>query len=258
MNDTVLYESGDSVATILLNRPESLNAFTGEMRQALIEATARAREDAAVRAVVLGGSGRCFSAGADLKAGFKDGAAVQRALNEEYGPSLIHITEMEKPVIAALHGFAAGIGLSYALACDLVVMGEGAFLLCPFSSIGLVPDGGSTWLLGNGLGYRRAYEMAVENDRLPAAAAQAAGLVNKVVADEEVLKTAQQWAAKLAAKAPLALGRTKKLMRQAGATSYAEAIAAEAALQGLCIDSDDSREGISAFLEKREAVFKGK
>ena len=257
MNDTVLYERDDAVAVISLHRPDALNSFNGDMREALIEATARAREDAAARAVVLTGGGRCFSAGADLKAGFKSGAEVRRALNEEYGPSLRHITEMEKPVIAALHGFAAGIGLSYALACDLIVMGEDAFLLCPFSGIGLVPDGGSTWLLTAGLGYRRAYEMAVEGERMSAATALAAGLVNKVVAADKVLEAARDWAAKLAAKAPLALGRTKKLMRQAATIGYPEAIAEEAVLQGLCIDSKDSREGIAAFLEKREAVFTG-
>ncbi|MGI9229086.1 MAG: enoyl-CoA hydratase/isomerase family protein [Gammaproteobacteria bacterium] len=257
MSDTILYETSGAVATILLNRPEAVNGFTGEMRQALIEATREARDDAAIRAVVLSGSGRGFSAGADLKAGFKSGADVRRVLNEEYGPSLHNIVQMEKPVIAAINGFAAGIGMSYALACDLAVMGEKAFLLCPFSNIGLVPDGGSTWLLSNGLGYRRAYEMAIENDRLPASAALAAGLVNKVVADDEVLQTAHEWATKLSAKAPLALGRTKKLMRQAPMINYLDAIAAEAELQGLCIDSNDSKEGIAAFLEKRQAEFKG-
>ena len=156
MTDTVLYETGGAVATITLNRPDALNSFDREMRADLAAATARARGDSAVRAVVLTGAGRCFSAGADLKAGFRTGEEVERIVNEEYRPSLSDIAEMEKPVISAINGVAAGIGLSYALVCDLSVMGENSFLLCPFSSIGLVPDGGSTWLLTRAMGYMNA------------------------------------------------------------------------------------------------------
>ena len=257
MTDTVLYETEGAVATITLNRPAALNSFDREMRADLAAATARARADTAIRAVVLTGAGRSFSAGADLKAGFKTGAEVEQILNEEYRPSLIDIAEMDKPVISAINGFAAGIGLSYALVCDLSVMGENAFLLCPFSSIGLVPDGGSTWLLPRAMGYMNAYQLAVDNERLPAARCRELGLVNKVVADNELLASARAWAEKLAGKAPLALARAKKLMRQASSLSYADAITSEAALQHLCFDSADCREGISAFLEKREPRFTG-
>ena len=257
MTDTVLYETDGAVATITLNRPAALNSFDREMRADLSAATARARADAAIRAVVLTGAGRSFSAGADLKAGFKTGTEVEQILNEEYRPSLIDIAEMEKPVISAINGFAAGIGLSYALVCDLSVMGENAFLLCPFTSIGLIPDGGSTWLLPRAMGYMNAYQLAVDNERLPAARCRELGLVNKVVADDELLASAREWAEKLAGKAPLALARAKKLMRQAPSQSYADAITSEAALQHLCFDSADSREGISAFLEKREPRFTG-
>lgn len=255
--DTVTYESSGAVATISLNRPDSLNSFDADLRADLQAATGQARKDTVIRAVVLTGAGRCFSAGADLKAGFKTGEQVEKMLLEEYKPSLINIAEMEKPVISAINGFAAGIGLSYAMICDLSVMGENAFLLSPFSTIGLVPDGGSTWLLSNGLGYKRAYEMAVENERVSAQRCLNMGIVNKIVPDEELLTTAQNWAAALAEKAPLALARTKKLMRQASGIDYADAITNEAALQHLCIESADSREGITAFLEKRAPVFKG-
>lgn len=257
MTDTVLYESEGAVATITLNRPDALNSFDREMRADLAAATARARDDTAIRAVVLTGAGRCFSAGADLKAGFRTGEEVERIVNEEYRPSLVDIAEMDKPVISAINGFAAGIGLSYALVCDLSVMGENAFLLCPFSSIGLVPDGGSTWLLTQAIGHKNAYELAVENERMPAARCRELGLVNKVVADDELMAVASEWANKLAGKAPLALARTKKLMRQAATLSYADAITAEAALQHLCFDSADCREGITAFLEKRKPTFSG-
>ena len=257
MTDNVLYETGEAVATITLNRPDSLNSFNEEMRTDLAAATAQARKDTAIRAVILTGAGRAFSAGADLKAGFKTGTEVERIVNEEYRPSLIDISEMEKPVISAINGFAAGIGLSYALACDLSVMGENAFLLCPFSAIGLIPDGGSTWLLTHAAGYKNAYEMAVENERMPAARCKELGLVNRVAAVDELMETTREWATSLTGKAPLALARTKKMMRQAPTLSYADAIVAEAALQRLCFDSADCKEGITAFLEKREPRFTG-
>ena len=257
MTGTVLYETDDAVAVITLNRPDALNSFDKEMRADLVDATGQARDDAAIRAVVFTGAGRCFSAGADLKAGFKTGAEVEQIINEEYKPSLVNITEMEKPVISAVNGFAAGIGLSFALACDLSVMGESAFLLSPFSSIGLIPDGGATWLLTAAMGYKNAYEMAVEGNRVSAQRCKELGLVNKVVADDALSTTAKEWAASLTKKAPLALARTKKMMRQAPALNYADAITSEAALQRLCFDSADSKEGITAFLEKRAPKFTG-
>jgi 2-(1,2-epoxy-1,2-dihydrophenyl)acetyl-CoA isomerase len=258
MGNTVLYEQRDRVAVITLNRPEALNSFDREMRQDLIEATTRARHDDNVRVVVLTGAGRCFSAGADLKQSFRHGADVQQALTTEYKPSLMNLHEMQKPVIAAVNGFAAGIGLSYALVADLAVMGEGAFLLSPFANIGLIPDGGATWLLARAIGHRRAYRLAAEAERLPAAACLELGLVNKVVPDERVLMEATAWAEDLARRAPLALARTKQALHHALAIDYSEAIDQEAALQKLCIDSEDSREGIAAFLEKRQPQFHGR
>lgn len=258
MTDTVLYQTQGAVAIITLNRPDSLNSFDKEMRADMIDATTQAKTDSSVRAVVVTGAGRCFSAGADLKAGFKTGAEVEQLLLEEYKVSLMNIAEMEKPVISAINGFAAGIGLSYALVCDLNIMAESAFLLSPFSTIGLIPDGGASWLLANSMGYKRAYQMAIENDRVPAQQCLEMGIINKVIADDSLLSSAQEWAESLAKKAPLALGRTKKIMRQATSLSYADAITSEAALQHLCFDSKDSHEGITAFLEKRPAEFTGK
>lgn len=258
MGNTVNYEQQGQVAVITLNRPESLNSFTREMRLDLVDATTRARHDDGVRVVVITGAGRCFSAGADLKQGFRSGADVQRALIEEYKPSLMNLYEMQKPVIAAVNGFAAGIGLSYVMVCDLVVMGDGAFLLCPFSTIGLVPDGGATWMLARGIGHRRAFQMAAEAERLPAARCLELGLANKVVPDDRVPVEAISWAQALAQRAPLALARTKQALHHAPHTDYGNAINEEAALQKLCFDSEDSRAGVAAFLEKRQPEFHGK
>ncbi len=257
MANTVTYERNAAVATITLNRPDALNSFDAELRADLVEATTEARNDKSVLAVVVTGAGRCFSAGADLKAGFKSGSEVEELLLNEYRPSLMNIVEMEKPVITAINGFAAGVGLSYAMAGDLSIMGESAFLLLPFSTIGLVPDGGSTWLMANTMGYKRAYEMAVENDRVPAQRCLELGLVNRVCNDEDLQSEAQAWAETLSKKAPLALARTKKLMRQASNVDLSQAFIDEATLQHLCFDSKDSREGITAFLEKRDPEFTG-
>ena len=257
MGTTIMYDQHGHVAVITLNRPDSLNSFNQEMRLDLMAATSRARQDASVRVVVLTGAGRCFSAGADLKAGLRNGAQVEQWLNEEYKPSLIDLYEMQKPVIAAVHGFAAGIGLSYALVCDLMIMGNGAYLLSPFSNIGLIPDGGATWLLSRSIGYRRAYQLACESERILATACLSMGLANRLAADDQVLPEARAWAEGLAQRAPLALARTKQAMHEAAHLDYPQTIGNEAALQKLCIDSADSREGIAAFLEKRNPEFKG-
>jgi 2-(1,2-epoxy-1,2-dihydrophenyl)acetyl-CoA isomerase len=208
---------------------------------------------------VLTGAGRGFSAGADLKAGeIAQGAEVERQLNEEYGAALREIARMPKPVIAAVNGFATGIGGSYALACDLVVMGESAFFQVPFQRIALVPDGGMTWLLAERLGHRRAFELAVSGDRVPAARCLEWGLCNRVVPDAEVVSSAVAWAGQLAGAAPIALSYMKQLLRSAPDMGFEQTIRAEARLQAACIDSEDFREGVAAFVGKRTPEFKGR
>ncbi len=255
--NTVIYEPADAVARITLNRPDAMNGFNQELRLELLEALRQAEEDPATRVVILTGAGRCFTAGADLKAGFPSGEEVQRQLDEEYGPCLLTIARMPKPVISAVNGFAAGIGLSFALAADLVVMGESAFLLSPFSNIGLVPDGGATWLLPRLIGYQRAYQLCVENERIMAPRCLELGLANRVVPDDELLGATNTWAQGLARRAPLALARTKQAMREAAESDYSAALKLEARLQNACVQSDDCREGVSAFLEKRKPQFTG-
>jgi 2-(1,2-epoxy-1,2-dihydrophenyl)acetyl-CoA isomerase len=253
--DTVLYSTDGAVATITLDRPDALNSFNAELRAELAASLQRAGADTSIRAVVLTGAGRAFCAGADLRDGFADDIGKQ--LREDYKPCFDAIIDMPKPVISAVVGSAAGIGLSLAMVCDLSVMAEDAFLLAPFSNIGLLPDGGANWLLVKGMGYKQAYAAAIECRRIPANEAMSLGLVNRTVASDEVLHNAQAWAADLALRAPLSLAATKRTMRLAESAGYQEVFEAECHEQNNCRASNDAEEGVAAFLEKRKPEFTG-
>jgi 2-(1,2-epoxy-1,2-dihydrophenyl)acetyl-CoA isomerase len=218
----------------------------------------RAATDEAVRAVVVTGAGRAFSSGADLKAGMKDGADIRRQLLEEYAVSVNAIAEMPKPVIAAVEGFVAGVGCAHVLASDLVVMSEDAFLLLPFSNIALIPDGGLTWLLERRLGHQIAFELAADAQRVSASRCRELGLANRLVPKGTALAAASEWAHRLASGPPLALAHTKRLLRESPALDLRRAQRSEADAQSECIDSEDFREGVSAFFAKRPPQFTGR
>lgn len=256
MGDIVKYERHGAIAVIALNRPDSMNAFDTALRAEVVEAFEKARDDDLVRVVVFTGEGRCFSAGADLKAGIE--RDVEEILQVEYRPVQEAIASIPKPVIAAVPGSAAGIGLSMALQCDLLIMADNAFLLSPFTTISLVPDGGLNWLLVRQLGYRRAFQLSVESERIPAERCVELGLANKTVPAEELQAAALEWAQVLAGRAPLSLAATKKVMRFASDNDWSDAYDMEAKLQGELLGSEDNQEGIRAFFEKRAPEFKGK
>lgn len=258
MGDTVKYEVSDAVAVISMNRPDSLNGFTTGLCTELLAAFENAHRDDAVRAVVFTGEGRAFSAGADLKAGFEGDRSTQEKLLYEYGPVLTEIAEIPKPVIAAVPGFAAGIGMSFALHADLLIMADDAFLLSPFTTISLLPDGGLNRLLVRQLGYRRAYELSVESSRIPASRCVELGLANRTAPAGELRQAAVDWAQSLSRRAPLSLAATKKAMRHAMDYDWHSCYRLEAELQRELEASEDSREGVTAFLEKREPHFKGR
>jgi len=257
MTDAVLLETSGAVALITLNRPEALNAFDQAMASDLLNALGEASADPAVRVVVLTGAAGRFSAGADLKTGLPEDRRIEDVINSRFRPPLNLISSMDKPVIAAVDGPAAGIGLSFALACDLVVMSTRAYILSPFAAIGLIPDGGATWFLARRMGYHRAYEACIEGTRISAQRCLELGLANRVVAEEELLGEALGWARSISEKAPVALAMTKRAMRASMNNSMEEAISYEAKLQNTCQDSEDSTEGVAAFVEKRKAQFKG-
>ena len=258
MGNDVLYDKQDQVALISLNRPASLNAFTTELLGELVHAFERAEHDADIRVVVLTGEGRAFSAGADLKRGLEGQRSISDRLQYEYRPVLEAIARIPKPVISAVPGFAAGIGLSIAMHADLMVMAEDAFLLSPFTTISLVPDGGANWLLVRQLGYHRAYQLSIESERVSASQCLEFGIANKVVPAAELREAAMAWARKLCKRAPLSLAATKKVMRHAMDNDWASCFDIEAGLQAALRDSEDAMEGINAFFEKREPDFKGK
>jgi 2-(1,2-epoxy-1,2-dihydrophenyl)acetyl-CoA isomerase len=259
-NAVVSYEMHAAVAHITLNRPAALNAFDQALRLQLAAALQRAAADPEVRAVALLAAGRAFSAGADLKEMHSTRRAdseVRRQLEEEYAPGIHAIAGMHKPVIAAVEGLVAGIGCAYMLASDLVVMAEDAYFTLPFQNLALVPDGGITWMLERQIGARRAFELAVECERVPAARCLELGLVNRVVPKGSANEVASQWAHRLAQRAPLALLHTKKLLHQAATVDFAQGLQNEVVAQEQCIGSADFREGLTAFLEKRAARFSG-
>jgi len=256
MSDIVKYQQHDAVAVITLHRPEAMNSFNTELRAALAFALEKAHEDDSVRVVILTGEGRTFSAGADLKAGID--RDVAEILQVEYRPVQEAIANMPKPVIAAIPGSAAGIGLSIALNCDLLIMADNAFMLSPFTTISLVPDGGMNWMLVQQLGYRRAFQLSIECERVAADRCVELGLANRAVPADELHSAALQWAQELAQRAPLSLAATKKVMRFAANNDWGSAYDLEAQLQGELLGSDDNKEGIQAFFEKRTPRFTGK
>lgn len=256
MSDIVKYEQHGAVAIVTINRPDSMNAFTTELSAELQAQMERVHHDDSVRAIILTGEGRCFSAGADLKSGF-EGRPVSGKLQHEYRPVIFEIMNMPKPVIAAVNGSAAGIGMSMALSCDLLLIADNAFLLSPFTTISLVPDGGLNWLLVKQLGYRRAFQLSIESERIDAQRCVELGLANKAVAADKLMDTAKEWAQTLSKRAPLSIAATKKAMRLANDSDWASVYDLEATLQQQLAGSPDNIEGVQAFFDKRPPEFEG-
>lgn len=255
---TVNYEiKGDGVALITLNRPQSLNAFNAAMRRDLTDAVARASNDAGVRCFVITGAGRGFSAGADVTDVSGD-RTVEDVLNAEYASFLSVIQACDKPAISAINGPAAGIGMTLALTCDLRVLGEDAYLMSAFSNIGLIPDGGLSWLLTQEVGYARAYQLAIEAEKISASRCLELGLVNRVVPSANVVENAIDWGRSIAERAPVAMNLTKRSFRAAAQAGLRNAMAFEAMLQKTAIATEDCREGVMALMQKRRPHFKGR
>ncbi|MEO8289649.1 MAG: enoyl-CoA hydratase-related protein [Gaiellaceae bacterium] len=245
------------VMTITLNRPDVLNAFDRAMHDGFRAALKEAR-DPEVRAVVLTGAGRGFCVGQDLKE-FREGAGdLGERLRSTYNKSVLALHGLDKPVIAAVNGPAAGAGLSFACACDIRLVADSATFVPAFISIGLVPDTGATYFVARILGYARAFEWLAAGKPLTAADAHAWGLVSEVVEAGKLAERAATLAAELAAMPTRAVGMTKRLLDRASTSTLEDQLELEAQLQAAAAESEDFAEGVAAFLAKREPRFSGR
>lgn len=258
--ETLEISRDGAVMTIALNRPEKMNTFNTVLRREIARAAIEADLDKSVRAVILTGNGRAFSAGADLSDGdgMADGKAVESDLNFEYKPGVLAIHNSSKPWIAVINGPCAGIAYSYAMACDLACMGESSYLYQPFSAIGLVPDGGATWLIPRLVGTKRAYELMALGEKLSAQKAMTMGMVNRVFPDETLRENGLAYAQEVAERSPLALSYTKSAVNFGQTHNLDETISKEAALQSICIDSEDAKNAVLAFFNKQKPVWSGR
>jgi 2-(1,2-epoxy-1,2-dihydrophenyl)acetyl-CoA isomerase len=245
-----------AVLTITLNRPEVLNALTKETQKQLLAALKDARADD-VRAVVLTGAGRGFCVGQDLTE-FREGADdVADRLRGNYHPTVLAIRSLEKPVIAAVNGAAAGAGLSLACSCDIRIAADGASFVPAFINVGLIPDSGGTYFISRLLGYARAFEWMASGRKLSAAEAHAWGLVSEVVEAGNLSARAAEVAATYAELPTRGIGMTKRLFDRAPLSTLDDQLELEAQLQAAAARTEDFREGVAAFLEKREPRFSG-
>jgi 2-(1,2-epoxy-1,2-dihydrophenyl)acetyl-CoA isomerase len=229
------------------------------LKEALIEAFGRAAGDRSVRVVVLTGEGRAFCAGQDLRERLEPGAApLDAELRERYNPLILAMWRLDKPIIGAINGVAAGAGASLAFACDMRIASDRASFILAFGRVGLIPDSGATWFLPRLVGLARATELALTTDSLSATEAERIGLVSRVVPAEALAGEARALATRLAAAAPRALALTKQALRRSLETGLEPALEQEAELQGQAGATNDHAEGLRAFVDKRPPRFRGK
>lgn len=251
-------EVTNGVAVVTLDRPAALNALDRALKTELLRAFRDVGADRAVRAVVLTGAGRAFCAGQDLRERMDPAASsLGVEVRERYNPLILAMRRLEKPIVAAVNGVAAGAGVSLALACDLRIASETASFVLAFARIGLVPDSGVSWFLPRLVGPARAAELLMLGDPVAALDAERIGLVSRVVAGETLLEEATGLAARLAANAPIAMSLTKRALARGQEATLEDALEYEASLQAIAGRTADHAEGLAAFSEKRPARFRG-
>jgi len=249
----------NNIAYLTLNRPEKFNSFNKEMAIALQQELDKCMDDDNVRAIYLTGNGKAFCAGQDLaEAVDPNGPELQSIVREHYNPIIERLRKIEKPVIAAVNGVAAGAGANIALACDIVVAKESASFIQAFSKIGLIPDSGGTFFLPRLIGFQKASALMMLGDKVSAAEASQMGMIYKYFADDTFEAESKKIAETLAKLPTKALGYTKTALNQSLHNNITQQLQIEEDYQTLSGKTDDFNEGIAAFLEKRPAVFKGK
>jgi 2-(1,2-epoxy-1,2-dihydrophenyl)acetyl-CoA isomerase len=253
----ILFEIQDAIGFITLNRPEKFNSFNREMAL-LLQEKLDACGDPAVRAVYITGAGKAFSAGQDISELVGENKIeIRQILSEHYNPIVTRIQKLEKPVVAAVNGVAAGAGANIALCCDVVVATASASFIQAFSKIGLIPDSGGTYFLPRLIGWQKASALAMLGDKVPAPEAERMGMIYKVFADDtfqEESRTIVQTLSKMPTKG---LAYTKQLLRLSAHCTLGEQLQDEDIFQQRAAETADYQEGIAAFLEKRQPVFKG-
>ncbi len=261
--ETILFEKSNGVATIALNRPGKLNSFNSTLHEEIYDVLNEAAGDEEVRCIVLRGEGKGFSAGADLSEiiggdGDPNGSDLGEYLRRTYSRLVTRMVAIEKPIVAALHGPVYGAGLGLALACDLRVAAQSAKFSVAFIKIGLIPDAGVSFFLPRIIGLGRAMEMSMLGEALEAEEAHRVGLVNKLVPDDKLEEEAAEFAGRLAGLPTMAMGRIKQTLYKSFESDLTATLESEAAGQSLCGYTQDHKEGVAAFMEKREANFTGK
>jgi 2-(1,2-epoxy-1,2-dihydrophenyl)acetyl-CoA isomerase len=258
MDAPILFQIEDGVARITLNRPQVYNSFNRAMAFLLLEHLDECASDGRIRAVLLTGAGKAFCAGQDLQEVVDpDGPSLTNILKEHYNPVVARIRALEKPVLCAINGVAAGAGANIALACDITLAAASASFIQAFSKIGLIPDSGGTFFLPRLIGFQKALALALLGDRVSASDAQAMGMIYKVLPDEELMTEALRMAQVLAQMPTKGLGLTKRAFNASLSNDLNAQLQLEEALQTAAGQTDDFREGVQAFLEKRKPVFKG-
>jgi 2-(1,2-epoxy-1,2-dihydrophenyl)acetyl-CoA isomerase len=259
----LLTEKKGNVGIITLNRPDKLNAFSDELTFRLQDALKEMEKDKDVRAIIITGAGRGFCSGQDLQSrsvsqDMGDRPSLGDSIRRRYNPIVTKIRRMEKPIIAAVNGVAAGAGASLAFACDFRIATENSSFIQSFTKVGLVPDSGSTFMLPRLIGATKAFELMLSAEKVPAAEALKLNLINKVVPEGEAMNEAMALAEKLAAGPTKAFGLTKRAVNRALFHDLEELLEYEANLQEIAGRSDDFQEGVKAFVEKRTPAYTGK
>jgi 2-(1,2-epoxy-1,2-dihydrophenyl)acetyl-CoA isomerase len=257
VSDRLLVSLEAGVKRVTFNNPARRNSIDFETMQRFTEAIKESFEDE-TRVIVITGAGDSFCAGADLQAGLSGARDVTTDLREVINPGVLAMRSLPKPIIARVHGHAAGIGCNYALAADIIVASDQAFFSQAFIKIGLMPDGGGTYFLPRLVGYNKAFELMALGDPVPAQQAFEMGMINRVVAPAELNATVEAMAERLASAPAIALAKIKAGLANGLQSDLASALEFEAAGQGECFRSADFTEGVAAFLQKRKAVFTGK
>jgi len=255
---SILFEIKNSIGFITLNRPDKLNSFNREMALQLQDALNNCKVDE-VRCVYITGAGKGFSAGQDLaEVVDPNGPGMQRILSEHFNPIVRVIKQLQKPVVAAVNGVAAGAGANIALCCDVVVAAQSASFIQAFSKIGLIPDSGGTFTLPRLIGWQKASALMMMGDKVTATEAERIGMIYKVVADETFADETWKIATTLAAMPTKGLAYTKLVLNNSIINSWEEQLQDEDIFQQRCARTDDFKEGVQSFIEKRQPTFKGK